>query len=62
MRAVIFPTHTGSEGCLDLIRVALLVRTVAMGFRPAERIVRPDSVVGCVRFLVMMGFCLGEVG
>lgn len=33
----------GSEGFLDLIRVAVLSKTVSMGFNPCAFIVSPDS-------------------
>lgn len=36
-------TSLGSEGCFDLIRIALLETTVEMAFKPAARIVSPDS-------------------
>lgn len=36
-------TSLGSEGCLDLMRMALEVTTVDIAFRPAARIVSPDS-------------------
>lgn len=35
--------NCGFEGCLDLIRMAVVSRIVAMGLRPAAFMVSPDS-------------------
>lgn len=43
IRLVIRSTSLGLDGCLDLMRMALVSITVAMGLRPAARIVSPDS-------------------
>lgn len=36
----------GFDGCLDLIRIAVVSKTVAIGLSPAALIVSPDSVWG----------------
>lgn len=41
--AVMSSTSLGSEGCFDLIRMALDETTVEIALRPAARIVSPDS-------------------
>jgi hypothetical protein len=41
--AVIRSTSLGSEGCFDVIRIALDETTVEIAFKPAARIVSPDS-------------------
>lgn len=41
--AVIKSTSLGSEGCFDLIKMALDETTVEIAFKPAARIVSPDS-------------------
>jgi len=43
IRAVISSTNLGSDGCFDLMRMALESTTVEMALRPAARIVSPDS-------------------
>lgn len=36
------------DGCLDFISIAVVSRTVAIGFSPAAFMVSPDSVYGNV--------------
>lgn len=36
----------GFDGCFDLIRIAVVSKTVAIGLSPAALIVSPDSVGG----------------
>lgn len=45
IRLAMISTSFGSEGCLERIRIAVDSITVAIGFRPAARIVSPDSVI-----------------
>ena len=44
IRDAILSTNLGSDGCFDRIRTAVLSRTVDIAFRPAARIVSPDSL------------------
>lgn len=43
MREAMRSTSFWSEWCLDLIRTAVLSKTVSIALRPANRIVSPDS-------------------
>ena len=47
MREAIMLTSFRFEGCLDLMRMAVLSTTVSMALRPAAFIVSPDSVRFC---------------
>lgn len=38
----------GFDGCLDLMRIAVVSKTVAIGFSPAAFMVSPDSVNGSI--------------
>lgn len=44
IRAAIKSTSFGSEGFLDLMRIAVVSMTVEIALRPAARMVSPDSV------------------
>ena len=44
IREAIMSTSFWSEGCFDLMRMAVLSTTVSMAFRPAAFIVSPDSM------------------
>lgn len=45
IRDVMRSMSLGSDGCLDLMRMAVVSRTVEIALRPAARIVSPDSAV-----------------
>lgn len=47
IREAINSISFGSEGCFDFMRTAVDSTTVEIAFRPATRIVSPDSVVNC---------------